>query len=147
MAMSDFAKVLDEMDHEHRQSPVIQALQAIDDKMASLFNVFATLNARQDRLEAAINLITERSAPVPSCLFCPVAENLDSHQSGRCTRFPDTVSRAVQASRLGLCERCLKTGHEEDCGVTCQFCRLPHNTLLCPTRSLHFRHQPKKRKM
>ena len=115
MAMSQLSKVLEEMDQDQRQSPVVQALLAIDDKLERLLNLFANFSIRQDRLEASIISLCERKVS-RGCVFCP--DSGESHQSGRCSRFPDSVSRAVQAFRLGLCERCLRAGHDEDCGIT-----------------------------
>ncbi|CAJ0607755.1 unnamed protein product [Cylicocyclus nassatus] len=131
--MPVLAKIVEEMDVEQRQSPIVQALMAIDTKLDTILNLFAALDARQHRLEAANQPRTS------SCVFCPEGEG--SHPSGRCPKYPDPVSRAVQASRLGLCDRCLRKSHDEPCDTSCNHCRKPHNTLLCPIRG--FRHTPK----
>ncbi|VDM79500.1 unnamed protein product [Strongylus vulgaris] len=90
--MSEFAKILDEMDFEQRQSPVIQAL-----KLESILNV-AELNARQDRLKASIDAITSRPAPARNlCVFCSGTEEATAHPCGRCPPYTDSVARAVQA--------------------------------------------------
>ncbi|CAJ0594562.1 unnamed protein product [Cylicocyclus nassatus] len=126
--MPVIAKIVEEMDVEQRQSPIVQALMAIDTKLDTILNLFAALDARQHRLEAANQPRTS------SCVFCPEGEA--SHPSGRCPKYPDPVSRAVQASRLGLCDRCLRRSHDEPCDASCNHCRKPHNTLLCPIEAL-----------
>ncbi|CAJ0605089.1 unnamed protein product [Cylicocyclus nassatus] len=81
-----------------------------------------------------LTIMVERTTPRSNCMFCTVEDNKDQHPTGRCCKFPDAVSRAVQASALGLCERCLQPKHHEDCGVTCPICGRLHNVLLCPNR-------------
>lgn len=93
---------------------------------------------------AALKTVLERSAPTSACAFCSVEENRDAHFTGRCTRFPDSVSRTAQASRLLLCLRCLKPSHQDDCGVKCGGCGLDHNSLLCTQRRA-FNGNPMKR--
>ncbi|VDP15459.1 unnamed protein product [Heligmosomoides polygyrus] len=76
----------------------------------------------------------ERSAPTSACVFCSVEENRDRHFTGRCTRFPDSVSRTAQTWQLLLCLRCLKPSYQDDCGVKCGGCGLDHKSLLCTQR-------------
>ncbi|EYC29287.1 hypothetical protein Y032_0006g2887 [Ancylostoma ceylanicum] len=53
----------------------------------------------------------------------------------RCNRFPDAVAKSCQATRLGLCKKCLKPSHaEQDCGVRYAPCGRPHSVLLCSNR-------------
>ncbi|VDO31475.1 unnamed protein product [Heligmosomoides polygyrus] len=170
--MSDFYKALDELElTDASTSPLVHALRTFDSKVESLFNMTATISGRLDRLESsfdskleslhnmaattcgrldrlesALAVLLERSAPRHNCVFCSPEAQTDGHSSTRCTNYRDAIARAVQASKLGLCCRCLKAEHEGDCGVTCQNCRLPHNLLLCPTRNAAPNHQAKKRK-
>ncbi|EYB80848.1 hypothetical protein Y032_0398g720 [Ancylostoma ceylanicum] len=146
MSMAEFNKALDSMEQEESTSSVAVAFRTLDSRLESLMNVCFATSGRLDRIEGALNLLIERSTPKSACVFCSLAENADSHHSGRCPRFPDPVSRAVQASKLGLCERCLKPSHPNDCGIACQYCRMPHNSLLCPSRSFHYASTSKKRK-
>ncbi|RCN42697.1 hypothetical protein ANCCAN_11337 [Ancylostoma caninum] len=64
-----------------------------------------------------LRTLLERTAPKSNCMFCPVESNRDSHHSSRCPRYPDPVAKASQATKLGLCLRCLKAAHEDDCVV------------------------------
>ncbi|KAK6030618.1 hypothetical protein OSTOST_03243 [Ostertagia ostertagi] len=111
------------------------------------FNLFTmTFNAKLDALVDILNrqsenvnnkleLLIERTKPKSSCLFCPVEDNKDNHPTGRCCRFPDAVSRAVQAANLRLCNKCLQPRHSDDCGIHCVFCQGDHNVLLCPRKA------------
>ncbi|KIH50811.1 hypothetical protein ANCDUO_19107 [Ancylostoma duodenale] len=85
-------------------------------------------------VEGACVELLERSKPRSPCIFCPLPENKDGHNTARCSRFADPVAKSVQATKLGLCERCLKPTHEEDCGVQCARCGRPHNVLPCADR-------------
>ncbi|EYC30614.1 hypothetical protein Y032_0005g2750 [Ancylostoma ceylanicum] len=85
-------------------------------------------------LEQVARTLLERSAPKSNCTFCPVGENRDNHHSGRCPKYPDPVSKAAQATTLGLCLRCLNPMHEDACLVKCGNCGLGHNFLLCHNR-------------
>ncbi|VDL78221.1 unnamed protein product, partial [Nippostrongylus brasiliensis] len=58
------------------------------------------IQASMEELAKGMKVLLERSAPQSSCAFCTVEENRDAHITARCTRYPDTVSRTVQASRL-----------------------------------------------
>lgn len=53
-------------------------------------------------------MLLERTTPRSKCVFCPVGENIDGHHAGCCHRFVDPVSRAMRASELRLCGRCLR---------------------------------------
>ncbi|VDL82169.1 unnamed protein product [Nippostrongylus brasiliensis] len=116
--MSDFYKALDELElTDASMTPLAQALRAYDDKLESMYNVIATLVGRMDRLESALTVLLERSAPRNTCVFCTPEAQTDGHGSGRCPHYRDAISRAVQASKLGLCTRCLKTEHQSECGL------------------------------
>ncbi|KAK6762173.1 hypothetical protein RB195_023040 [Necator americanus] len=89
---------------------------------------------RLDSLEKARQTLLERTAPKSSCLLCTVDENRDNHHSGRCPQFPDPISKTTQATKLNLYLLCLKTAHEDICGVKCGSCCLGHNFLLCSSK-------------
>ncbi|VDP09866.1 unnamed protein product [Heligmosomoides polygyrus] len=74
----------------HYVGPKLDAIQDAMDKMQTVM----------EALSAGMKIQLERSAPRLSCAFCTFKENHDSHHTARCTRYPDTVSRRVQA--LGL---------------------------------------------
>ncbi|XGW05416.1 hypothetical protein V3C99_016069, partial [Haemonchus contortus] len=123
MDLSDVSAMLDQTDSV--SSPSNAAI------MAALEHVVGRLHT----LEAAVNELLKRSEPRSSCIFCPVADNRDGHNTSRCNRFPDAVAKSMQVARLGLCGRCLKPAHDdEDCGVQCAACGRPHNVLLCANR-------------
>ncbi|KAK6026568.1 hypothetical protein OSTOST_07450 [Ostertagia ostertagi] len=94
-------------------------------------------------LKPALEVLVARSTPRSACIFCTLEENVDSHPSGRCPRYPNTYSRTFQVSKMGLCGQCLKPAHEAACKVMCGICRQPHNALLCPVKANTF---TKKRK-
>ncbi|VDP35368.1 unnamed protein product [Heligmosomoides polygyrus] len=85
-------------------------------------------------LKPAISAFIERTRPKSAYIFCTVKDNLDSHPSGRCTRFSAPYARTFQVLKMGLCGHCSKPAHGEECMVTCNVCRQPHNALLCPGR-------------
>ncbi|RCN24206.1 hypothetical protein ANCCAN_30103 [Ancylostoma caninum] len=87
--------------------------------------------------------LLKRTEPKSNCAFCTYNDNKDSHPTGRCCRFPDAVSRAVQAASLNLCQKCLQQRH---CGISCTFCGRDHNVLLCPNKSTIAPHPYKRRK-
>ncbi|KAL6738101.1 hypothetical protein Aduo_011687 [Ancylostoma duodenale] len=70
----------------------------------------ATINALPNfrQLDEILFQLLERTAPKSACVFSTIAENADSHPSGRCPRFSGTYARTLQASKLGLCGKCLK---------------------------------------
>lgn len=151
--MSDFYEALNELElTDANSSAIVKILRALDSKLESLDLKFESLGAmvnnRMDHQASAFNVLIERSNPrtTSSCVFCGPESPGDGHNSGRCTVYGDAVSRAFQASKIGLCPRCLKAEHGGDCGVCCQNCRLPHNLLLCPSRGRPANHQAKKRK-
>ncbi|KHJ94289.1 hypothetical protein OESDEN_05781 [Oesophagostomum dentatum] len=75
--------------------------------------------------------------PPSFCSFCSIEDSKDCHPTGRCCRFPDAVSRAIQAASLNLCQKYLRARHPEDCGITYTYCSRDHNVLLCPSKSTH----------
>ncbi|KIH63106.1 hypothetical protein ANCDUO_06599 [Ancylostoma duodenale] len=81
----------------------------------------------------AANALLERSKPRSPCISCPLPANKDGHTT-RCSRFANPVAKSVQATKLGLCERCLKSTYEDDCGAQCARCGRPQNVLLCANR-------------
>ncbi|KIH45386.1 hypothetical protein ANCDUO_24573 [Ancylostoma duodenale] len=120
--------------------PRVQRLEAILPRMESLDNVGPEL--QQLRLDNELLLqhtgtIMAHTAPKSNCVFCSVEENRDSHYSSRCCKFADSVTRTVQASKLGLCLKCLKPSHGDDCKVACAGCGLGHNQLLCISKRPH----------
>ncbi|XGW29823.1 hypothetical protein V3C99_009122 [Haemonchus contortus] len=88
-------------------------------------------------MDAKLDQLLERTAPKSSCVFCTVEDNKDNHFTARCSKFPDSVSRAAQASKLHLCVKCLKPEHDLDCGMKCGNCGLDHNSYLCSRRRPH----------
>ncbi|KAL6739058.1 hypothetical protein Aduo_012547 [Ancylostoma duodenale] len=130
--MADLENLLAEIDDSETFAPISAAIRAL---ARVIDESHFTLAGQLQSAHNACAELLERSKPKSSCLFCSLAENLDSHTTNRCNRFPDPVSRALQAARLHLCERCLKAQHGDDCGVKCAMCGLPHNTLLCHGRA------------
>ncbi|KIH64531.1 hypothetical protein ANCDUO_05158 [Ancylostoma duodenale] len=122
--------------------PRVQRLEAILPRMESLDNVGPEI--QQLRLDNELLLqhtgtIMVHTAPKSksNCVFCSVEENRDPHYSSRCCKFADPVTRTVQASKLGLCLKCLKPSHGDDCKVACAGCGLGHNQLLCNSKRPH----------
>uniref|UniRef100_A0A7I4Y0Y8 40S ribosomal protein S12 n=1 Tax=Haemonchus contortus TaxID=6289 RepID=A0A7I4Y0Y8_HAECO len=70
-------------------------------------------------MDAKLNQLLERTAPKSSRVFCTVEDNKDNHFTARCSKFPDSVSRTAQASKLHLCVKCLKPEHDLECGMKC----------------------------
>ncbi|VDL67380.1 unnamed protein product [Nippostrongylus brasiliensis] len=102
---------------------------------AKLDAVADILNRQQDSLNQKLTALIQQTTPHSSCLFCSVEDNRDNHPTGRCYRFPDAVSRAVQAANLQLCNRCLQKKHQEDCGICCTYCGKDRNVLICPIKA------------
>lgn len=129
--------------------PTLEDLQATQSAMQTTQSAMQAemlvdqlaLRAELKHLHAALQVILVRTAPCSSCAFCTVEENRDTHLTGRCTRYPDTVARTAQASRRRLCLRCLKDEHSDDCGVRCGNCGLDHNSILCSVRRPNQQHQ------
>ncbi|VDL69150.1 unnamed protein product [Nippostrongylus brasiliensis] len=126
--MSDFHAALAELEGTPAQGPILAAFKALEDKIESLFNVVSSNGGRLDRFEAALHAIWTSSNPKVVCVLC----NGENHSATRCTAYPDPITRTVQASKLGLCTKCLKAEHPDDCGQACKACRLPHHHALCP---------------
>ncbi|KAK6032822.1 hypothetical protein OSTOST_00979 [Ostertagia ostertagi] len=124
MDLSDVSDMLD------------QAESATSPSTAEVLTAIGHVLGRLHNLELAVNELLKRSEPRSSCIFCPLAENRDGHNTPRCNRFPDAVAKSMQVARLGLCGRCLKPAHadDDDCGVQCAACGRPHNVLLCANR-------------
>ncbi|KAK6031499.1 hypothetical protein OSTOST_02343 [Ostertagia ostertagi] len=97
-----------------------------------------------NNIQSAVNILLERSTPRSNCTFCPIEDNKDNHPTGRCHKYPNPVARAIRASALRLCHKCLQPIHQEDCGTSCASCGNDHNTLLCPNKPQHG--PPRKRK-
>ncbi|EYC08940.1 hypothetical protein Y032_0063g3445 [Ancylostoma ceylanicum] len=131
--MADLENLLAEIDVSETFAPISAAIRALT---RVIDESHFTLAGQLQSIHNACLELLERSKPKSPCIFCSLTENLDSHSTMRCNRFPDPVSKALQAARLQLCERCLKAQHDgEDCGVKCTMCGLPHNTLLCHNRA------------
>ncbi|XGW22653.1 hypothetical protein V3C99_005120 [Haemonchus contortus] len=107
-------------------------VMSFDAKMEALVDLVSRQN---NIIDKKLDLIMERTKPHSSCVFCSVEENRDNHPTGRCCRFPDAVSRAIQVTNLQLCNRCLQPKHSEDCGILCTFCGKEHNVLICPGKA------------
>ncbi|EYC41064.1 hypothetical protein Y032_0583g295 [Ancylostoma ceylanicum] len=80
------------------------------------------LSARISAVEDACAKLLERSKLRSPCIFCPLPENKDGHNTARCSRFAVPVAESVQAIKLGLCERCLEPAHGDDCCVKSARC-------------------------
>ncbi|VDP39760.1 unnamed protein product [Heligmosomoides polygyrus] len=87
-------------------------------KMDALVDI---LNRQSKVVNNKIDLILERTIPKSSCVFCAVDGNKDNHPTGRCCRFPDAVSRAVQAANLRLCNKCLQPRHADSSRIQCTY--------------------------
>lgn len=132
MDLSDVSTMLDQAECSPSNAELLAEMIAVRQQMESSYNHLAT---RLHHLEGAMAELLERTKPRSPCIFCPLPENRDGHTTTRCNRYPDPVAKSVQATRLGLCERCLKPLHgDEDCGVQCSSCGRPHNVLLCANR-------------
>ncbi|KAK6061260.1 hypothetical protein COOONC_01076 [Cooperia oncophora] len=135
--------VMDEVDIAIHIDPLVEAVKDLKDQLnmvimslnAKLDAVMEALNRQTETMSNKLDLLLERTKPKSSCVFCTFEDNKDNHPTGRCYRFADPVSRAVQASHLHLCNRCLQPRHCEDCGITCSFCSGNHNVLLCPAKA------------
>ncbi|KIH63990.1 hypothetical protein ANCDUO_05703 [Ancylostoma duodenale] len=128
-------------------SDLLQAMEDLDmPEQSTVISLLRQISSRLERLELDNELLLERTgltvtrtAPKSNCVFCSVEENKDSHYSSRCCTFADPVFRTVQASKLGLCLKCLKPSHgEDDCKVVCGGCGLGHNQLLCHSKRPYF---------
>ncbi|KAK6015070.1 hypothetical protein OSTOST_19513 [Ostertagia ostertagi] len=107
-------------------------VMSVDAKMEALVDL---VNRHNNVVNQKLDLIMERTKPHSSCVFCSIEDNRDNHPTGRCCRFPDAVSRAIQVTNLRLCNRCLQPKHNEDCGILCTFCGKEHNVLICPGKA------------
>ncbi|KAK5984922.1 hypothetical protein GCK32_000992 [Trichostrongylus colubriformis] len=131
---------MDEVDVAVHIEPLVEALRDLKEQLALSFvsldgkidTMTSILNHQFEALNRRIDIILERTAPKSNCVFCSIEDNNDSHPTGRCCRFRDAVSRAVQAANLRLCNRCLQPRHANNCGVVCSYCSQDHNVLLCP---------------
>ncbi|EYC19965.1 hypothetical protein Y032_0023g804 [Ancylostoma ceylanicum] len=121
-AMQAALEDLDRCDIATLLHHLLPRLDAIDSRLNSidtrLDGIDTRIDNRHDASDAMLETILERTAPKSNCVFCEVDENRDSHHSGRCSRYPDPVSRTAQATRLGLCLRCLKGLHRDECDET-----------------------------
>ncbi|VDL78849.1 unnamed protein product [Nippostrongylus brasiliensis] len=148
---TELLKTLDhKCDHVHLKLDTFFAdIHAKIDNIEASLAKFAAVGVFMEEFNAlkpALTAFVERTTPKSACIFCTLAENLDSHPSGRCPRYPGTYARTFQVSKMGLCGQCLKPEHGEDCKVVCGICRQPHNALLCPAKALHVQKNFKKRK-
>ncbi|VDO90449.1 unnamed protein product [Heligmosomoides polygyrus] len=95
----------------------------------SLFNIAANMGACLDSMEPALSQLAEKFNPKSNCVFCNVEAQKDGHNFGRCPNYSDAVAGAVQASKMGLCGRCLKAVHQGDCGLLAKTASYP--TISC----------------
>ncbi|VDL66139.1 unnamed protein product [Nippostrongylus brasiliensis] len=134
---------MDEVDLAIHFDPLMDAVKELKSELSKficdtnnrLDALHQELASHRTALMGSVDEILLRTAPKSNCLFCSVEDNKDSHPTGRCCRFPDPVSRAVQASTLRLCNKCLQRIHPDDCGIRCSFCGREHNVLLCPEKA------------
>ena len=96
--MEDF---LEEIDTTPAFAPISAAIRALT---AALEGNNQDVRNRLHKIETACEELLNRTAPRSACAFCSVQENKDAHNSVRCSRFPDPVSRVVRAAKLALCE-------------------------------------------
>ncbi|VDP07335.1 unnamed protein product [Heligmosomoides polygyrus] len=133
---------MDEVDMALHFEPLAEAVRDLKEQLNSFAITFASkidavadgLARQTEALNKKMDLLLERTQPRSNCIFCTINDNKDCHPTGRCCRYPDAVSRAVQANNLGLCNRCLQPRHSEDCGILCTYCGREHNVLLCPSK-------------
>ncbi|KAK6029223.1 hypothetical protein OSTOST_04667 [Ostertagia ostertagi] len=118
------------MELEYRAS-----MESLTETVCRISNRLEAVLSKVSQIQDDIHVLMERTAPTSNCAFCPVGENLDNHHTARCHRHPDPVSRAMRASELHLCVRCLRPEHGGNCNVTCSFCRGGHNNVLCSQRT------------
>lgn len=57
---------------------------AFDAKVDALIDM---VNRQADNMNRKMDLVIERTKPKPSCVFCCVEDNKDSHPTGRCCRY------------------------------------------------------------
>lgn len=86
---------------------LLDVLCKINSKIDSIYGLECSIIAQHHRQDEALKILVNRSTPTLSCVFCSIGENTDMRSSGRCPRFPDSVARAFQASKIGLCQRCI----------------------------------------
>uniref|UniRef100_A0A7I4YG21 t-SNARE coiled-coil homology domain-containing protein n=1 Tax=Haemonchus contortus TaxID=6289 RepID=A0A7I4YG21_HAECO len=133
---------MDEVDVAMHIQPLVEAVKDLREQLNvvavglnSKIDALADMLTRQsDTINRKVELLMERTQPKSNCLFCLIEDNKDCHPTGRCCRYPDAVSRAVRASNLNLCNRCLQPRHREDCGILCTYFGREHNVLLCPSK-------------
>ncbi|EYB92010.1 hypothetical protein Y032_0199g1666 [Ancylostoma ceylanicum] len=146
---------MDEIDVAIHLEPMAEAIKELKEKIefcllslnAKVDGIAQLTNERWHCVQQILDVLLERTKPRSNCVFCTVEDNKDQHPTGRCCKYPDAVSRAVQAAALGLCERCLQPKHVEDCGVSCPICTRNHNVLLCPNRGTQAVPMYKRRKI
>ncbi|XGW29674.1 hypothetical protein V3C99_009041 [Haemonchus contortus] len=146
---------MDEVDVAIHIEPLVDAVKDVKDLLnmftasfnAKIDAIVDLLNRQSEMVNNKLDALLERTRPRSSCVFCTFEENKDNHPTGRCYRFVDPVSRAVQASNLRLCNRCLQARHPEDCGISCSFCNGNHNVLLCPAKASTSSASYKRRKL
>ncbi|VDL73158.1 unnamed protein product [Nippostrongylus brasiliensis] len=126
----DIDRELRRMDAERQAS-----LESFVKSVAILSNRLESVLSKVSQIQDDVAVLLERSTPKSSCVFCLFDENVDGHHSGRCHRFPDPVSRAMRASELRLCGRCLRPEHGKGSTVTCSSCRGEHNVILRSSRA------------
>lgn len=127
----------DDIDREllRMESERQASLEALTNTVAFISNRLESLFGKVGQIQEDIAVLLERTTPRSNCVFCPLGENIDGHHAGRCHRFADPVSRAMRASELRLCGRCLRPEHGKDCPVKCSTCRGEHNAILCSVRA------------
>jgi ribosomal protein S15P/S13E len=86
----------------------------------------------------AVRAGQDSKPPTKPCLFC---EHV-GHWSNTCPTYSTYKQREARASELGVCSRCMASGHEPDGGVSCDHEILAkkchhcgntgHHQLVCP---------------
>ncbi|KIH57415.1 hypothetical protein ANCDUO_12394 [Ancylostoma duodenale] len=116
---------MDEVAFAIHIKPLLEAVKELNERFAHMSMMMETKFEAVHRMEVKLHAndrvmetLLERSTPRSNCAFCAYEDNKDMHVTSRCCRYPDPVSRAIQASTRQLCEKCLQPKHLEECGIS-----------------------------
>lgn len=123
-------KMADDLDREiqllefERQT----SMDTIRDTLQTITSRLDSLYAMVGELKEDINILINRTAPKSSCVFCPVADNVDNHLTSRCHRYSsqsrhESVRVALMCSLSARRARCS--------GLHCYLQHLPWNPQHC----------------